>query len=145
MGKIVGEQGIIALSTHRLSLSPEQEKLVSQVLKVFEKSGANPPTRKELIAQIPDSEGIIRYMRQQNMLVELSEGILFERKSYETTRNQIVDFLRSNGSISFQQARMLLGFSRKYLLPLFNKLDEEGITQRRDDTRVLKATSSGTS
>ena len=144
-GKIVREQNIVALSTHKRALSPEQEKLVSQVLKVFEKSGANPPTRKELIVQIPDSEGIIRYMRQQNMLVELSEGILFERKSYENTRNQIIDFLKSNGSISFQQARTLLGFSRKYLLPLFNKLDEEGITLRRDDTRVLKATPSGTS
>jgi len=84
-------------------------------------------------------------MRQQNMLIELSEGILFERKSYENIRSQIVDFLKSNDSISFQQARTLLGFSRKYLLPLFNKLDEEGITLRRDDTRVLKATSSGTS
>ncbi len=144
-GKIVREQNIVALATHKRSLSPEQEKLISQILKVFEKSGANPPTRKELITQIPDSESIIRYMRQQNMLIELSEGILFERKSYENIRSQIVDFLKSNDSISFQQARTLLGFSRKYLLPLFNKLDEEGITLRRDDTRVLKATSSGTS
>ena len=84
-------------------------------------------------------------MSQQNMLVELSEGILFECKSYENIRSQIIDFLKSNGSISFQQARTLLGFSRKYLLPLFKKLDEEGITLRRDDTRVLKATPSGTS
>lgn len=144
-GKIVREQNIVALATHQRSLSPEQEKLVSQIMQVFKDSGANPPTRKELITRIPDSEGIIRYMRQQNMLIELSEGILFECKSYENIRGQIVDFLKSNGSISFQQARTLLGFSRKYLLPLFKKLDEEGITLRRDDKRVLKATSSGTS
>lgn len=144
-GKIVREQNIVALATHQRSLSPEQENLISQILKVFEKSGTNPPTRKELITRIPDSESIIRYMRQQNMLVELSEGILFECKSYENIRSQIIDFLKSNGSISFQQARTLLGFSRKYLLPLFKKLDEEGITLRRDDTRVLKATPSGTS
>jgi len=143
--KIIREQNIIALSTHKLALSPEQEKLVSQILKVFQESGANPPTRKELIAQMPSSEEVIRYMRQQNMLIELSEGVLFERKSYENIKGQLVDFLRSHGSISFQQARTLLGFSRKYLLPLFNKLDEEGITQRSGDTRVLRATSSDTS
>ena len=141
-GKIAREQNIIALSTHRLSLSPEQERLVSQILKVFEKSGSNPPTRKELIAQMPNSEGIIRYMRQQNMLVELPEGVLFERKHYESIKSQIINFLRSNGSISIQQVRELFGFSRKYVLPLLNKLDEEGITQRRDDKRVLRATSS---
>ena len=140
--QIVREQNIIALSKHKLALSSEQEKLVSQIMKVFQESGANPPTRKELIAQVPGSEEVIRYMRQQNMLVELSEGVLFERKSYETIKSQLVDFLRSQGSISFQQARTLLGFSRKYLLPLFNKLDEEGITQRSGDTRVLRATSS---
>jgi len=144
-GKIVREQNIIALSTHRLSLSLEQEALVSQILKVFKGSGANPPTRKELIAQMPNSEGIIRYMRQQNMLVELSEGVLFERKNYENIKSQIIDFLRSNGSISIQQVRELFGFSRKYVLPLLNKLDKEGITQRRDDKRVLRATSSDTS
>ena len=143
--KIVREQNIIALSTHKLALSPEQDKLVSQILKVLQESGANPPTRKELIAQMPNSEKVIRYMRQQNMLVELSEGVLFERKSYEAIKSQLVDFLRSQGSISFQQARTLLGFSRKYLLPLFNKLDEEGITQRSGDTRILRATSSDTS
>jgi len=139
LGKIVREQSIIALSTHRLLLSPEQEMLVSQILKVFQRSEANPPTKKELIAQMPNSEGIIRYMCQQNMLVELPEGVLFERKRYEHIKSEIISFLKSNGSISFQQARTLLGFSRKYMLPLFNKLDEEGITQRRGDTRVLRA------
>ena len=139
LGKIAREQSIIALSSHQLSLSPEQETLVSQVLKVFEESGANPPTRKELITQMPGSEGVIRYMCQQNMLVELAEGIMFERKSYENIRSKMISFLRSNDSISFQQARTLLGFSRKYMLPLFSKLDEEGITQRRGDVRVLRA------
>jgi len=137
--KIVREQSIIALSTYRLSLSPEQEKLISQILKIFETSEANPPTKKGLIAQVPNSEGIIRYMCQQNMLVELPEGVLFERKRYENIKSEIIDFLKSNDSISFQQARTLLGFSRKYILPLFNKLDEEGVTQRRGDTRVLRA------
>jgi len=113
--------------------------LISQILKIFETSEANPPTKKGLIAQMPNSEGIIRYMCQQNMLIELAEGVLFERKRYENIKSEIIDFLKSNDSISFQQARTLLGFSRKYLLPLFNKLDEEGITQRRGDTRVLRA------
>jgi selenocysteine-specific elongation factor len=139
LGKIVREQSIVALSTYRLVLSPEQEMLISQILEVFQGSEANPPTKKGLIAQMPNSEGIIRYMCQQNMLIELPEGVLFERKRYENIKSEIIDFLKSNDSISFQQARALLGFSRKYLLPLFNKLDEEGITQRRGDTRVLRA------
>jgi selenocysteine-specific elongation factor len=143
--QVVREQNIIALAKHKLALSPEQEKLVSQILGIIEKSGVNPPTRKELTAQIPGSEDVIRYMRQQNMLVELSEGVLFERKNYEAIKGQLVGFLKSHGSISIQQVRELFGFSRKYVLPLLNKLDEEGITQRSGDARVLRATSSGIS
>jgi selenocysteine-specific elongation factor len=142
LGKIVREQNIVALPEYKPSLSPEQEILVSQILEVFGRSEANPPTRKELITQMPNSEGIIRYMRQQSMLVELSDGILFECKHYERIKSEIVNFLRRNRSISIQEARTLLGFSRKYILPLFIKLDEEGITQRRGDERVLRATSS---
>ena len=142
LGKITREQSIIALATYRPSLSLEQEVLVSQILEVFERSEANPPTRKELIAQMPNSEGVIRYMCRQNTLIEQSEGILLERKRYENIKSEIIDFLRSNGSISIQQVRELFGFSRKYVLPLLNKLDQEGITQRRDDKRVLRATSS---
>ena len=139
LGKITREQSIIALATYRPSLSPEQELLVSKILEVFKRSEANPPTKKELIAQMPGSEGVIRYMCQQSMLIGLPEGILFERERYENIKSKIIDFLRSNGSISIQQVRTLFGFSRKYVLPLLNKLDEEGITQRRGDTRVPRA------
>ncbi len=136
-GKIVSDENIIALATHKLQLSPGQQLVVSRVLELFEKSRANPPTKKELAIQMPDSEGIVRFMCQQKMLIELPEGVLFERKHYEVVKSEIINFLRSNGTISMQQVRSLFGFSRKYILPLLNKLDEERVTRRQGDERVL--------
>jgi len=136
-GKIAGKKDIIALSTHKPQLSPEQESVASSILELFERNRTNPPTGRELAIQIPGSEEIVQFMCQQNMLVELPEGILFERKHYETVKNEIIDFLKSNGTISIQQVRKLFGFSRKHILPLLSKLDGEGITRRRGDERIL--------
>ncbi len=86
---------------------------------------------------MPGSEAIIRFMCEQNILIELADGVLFEYKHYLAIKDGIVNFLRSNNTISIQDVRELLGLSRKYILPLFSRLDEEGITQRRGDDRVL--------
>ena len=136
-GKIVRDEDTIALSTHKPRLSPDQEIVISRILKLFEERQANPPTRGELAGQIPNSEEIVRFMCQQNMLTELPEGILFERKHYQNIKTEIINFLRSNDSVSIQQVRELFGFSRKYIVPLLGKLEEEKVIRRRGDIRVL--------
>jgi len=139
-GKIVRDEDTIALSTHKPWLSPDQEMVVSRILKLFEERQPNPPTRGELAAQIPSSEEIARFMCRQNMLIELPEGILLECKHYQNIKTEIINFLRSNGSISIQQVRQLFGFSRKYVLPLLSKLEEEKVIRRQGDIRVLVET-----
>ena len=136
-GKIVRKEGSIALTTHKPSLSPEQQLAVSQILKYLKANPANAPTWKELVAVFPGSETIVRYMCQENLLVELSEGVLFERAQYEGVKNQVIDFLKRNNSMTIQEMRSLFGFSRKYIIPLLNKLEEEGILRRRGEERVL--------
>ncbi len=136
-GKIVRKDNIIALATHKPRLSVEQELVVSRVLELFEKERTNPPTKRELAIQMPNSEGIVRFMCQQNMLIELPGGVLFDRKHYEAVKKEIIEFLRSNDTISIQQIRDLFGFSRKHILPLLNKLEEEMVIRRHGDVRML--------
>ncbi len=136
-GEVVCDGDIVSLSTHKPSLLPEQEATAARILELFERNQANPPTRKEVIAQIPGSEPIIRFMCEQNTLIELSDGVLFERKHYQAVKDGIVNFLKTHGKISIQQVRELCGLSRKYILPILNRLDEEGITRRHGDERVF--------
>jgi selenocysteine-specific elongation factor len=136
-GKIARRESTIALLTHQPSLAPQQEKLVSSILEMLTADPANPPTRKEITAAIPGSEKVFRYLYQQNLAVELPDGLLFERQYYEKARGKVSDFLEKNGAITIQQVRDLLGFSRKYIIPLLNKLEEEGLIRRRGEERVL--------
>mgnify|MGYP001059452698 FL=1 len=135
--EIVCDGDIVSLSTHKPSLLPEQEVTASRILELFEKNRANPPTKKEVVTQIPGSEPIIRFMCEQNTLIELPDGVLLERKHYQAIKDGIVSFLKSHSSISIPQVRELCGLSRKYILPILNRLDEEGVTRRRGDERIL--------
>jgi len=136
-GKIARKESILALPTHKPSLSPDQEQQLAYILKILQRNRDNPPNRKELLTLIPDSDTVVKYMCRQNLIIELSEGVLFENKHYQSIKKQVIDFVRDNGSINIQQMRTLLGFSRKYIIPLLNKLEEEGVLRRRGEERVL--------
>ena len=139
-GKIVRDEDTIALSTYKPQPSPDQEMTIARILDFLGERESNPPTREELAAQIPSSEAIVRFMCQQNTLIELPEGILLECKRYQNIKTEIISFLRSNGSISIQQVRELFGLSRKYIVPLLGKLEKEKVIQRQGDVRVLAKT-----
>jgi selenocysteine-specific elongation factor len=110
---------------------------VRSITALFENNPSNLPTMKEIATKIPGSENVVRFMCQQGMLVELPDGILLEKRHYQSVRNEIIRFLKEKGKISIQDVHSLFGFSRKYSIPLLSHLDREGTTRRHGDVRVL--------
>ena len=53
-------------------------------------------------------------------------------------RARVIDRLHGQGSITVAQVRDLLGASRKYALAFMEYLDEQRITKRMGDIRVLR-------
>ena len=127
----------ISMSSHTPSVSTDQESQISDILKLFEDRPAFPPTRRELAQLLPGCERLLAYMCRQNQLVDVGEDILMEAGHYEAIRGKIIEIIYQNGSISIQTARDRFGFTRKYILPIFNKLDHEGITLLFNNERIL--------
>ena len=136
--KIGLKKGIIFLLSHKPKISSQQKALISKILKILKDNPNNPPNEKTLISQIAGGKEIIDFLIQEGEIVKLSDGILLESKNYDIIKNKLIDFLKINGSISIAQVRELLGISRKYIIPLLNKMDEEKITQRKENVRILK-------
>jgi selenocysteine-specific elongation factor len=136
-GKIIRHEDVVALADHRPTLSAQQEVQVARIMAVFTQSGSSPPDRKELLQQLPGSDGVVRYLCQQGKLVELSQGILLESSHYAAIKQKIIEFLKKNGAITIQDVNSLFGFSRKYSIPILTQLDTESITRRQDNARVL--------
>ena len=134
---IASEKGIIFLPSIKPKISPEQKILISKILKIIKDNPLNPPDEKKLNSQIAGSKEIIDFLIQEGEIIKLNEGILLENKNYDMMKNKLIDFLKINGSISISQVRTLLGISRKYIIPLLNKMDQEKITQRKENNRIL--------
>jgi len=137
-GKIGLKKGIIFLSSRKPKISSQQKILISKILKILKDNPNNPPNEKTLISQIAGSKEIMDFLIQEGEIVKLNDGILLESNNYDIMKNKLIDFLKINGSISIAQVRELLGISRKYIIPLLNKMDEEKITQRKENVRILK-------
>lgn len=132
------KKGIIFLLSRKPKISSQQKVLISKILKILKDNPTNPPNEKTLISQIARGKEILDFLIQEGEIIKLSEGILLESKNYDIMKNKLIDFLKINGSISIAQVRELLGISRKYIIPLLNKMDEEKITQRKENVRILK-------
>ena len=137
--KIGLKKGIIFLTSREPKISSQQKVLISKIFKILKDNPTSPPNEKTLISQIAGGKEIIDFLIQEGEIIKLSDGILLESKNYDIMKNKLIDFLKINGSISIAQVRELLGISRKYIIPLLNKMDEEKITQRKENVRILKA------
>jgi selenocysteine-specific elongation factor len=136
-GRIVRRESVLSLSTHMPTLSTEQEIQMARILEIIHQDPANSLTRHDLTTTVPEADAVVKYMCQQGLILELSEGLLIENRRYEEIKQRVIDFTRTSGTINIQQMRTLFGFSRKYIIPLFNRLEEEGILRRIGEERVL--------
>lgn len=136
-GKLIQKENFLALPEHRPQLAEKQSPLAQKILKKFEDNRLTPPTKGELLEENPDYQKILIYLLQQGKLVELKEGILYIKEDLEEITQKIKKFISSNGPSTVSQIREHLNITRKYAVPILEKLDELGITRREGDKRVL--------
>ena len=120
----------------RIVFTPAQQAKVDGLLAAFRKQPYTPPSMAECTTQT-DPE-IVSALMHQGALVRLSEDVLLLGETYEEMVGRIMAFIRANGSMTVAQVRDEFNTSRKYALALMERLDEQKITRRLGDERVLR-------
>jgi selenocysteine-specific elongation factor len=102
-------------------------------------AGAEPPSVGELSASHPgvDVPAALRLLAQQGLVVAVGRDRYYAKEALEREREAVLGVLRELGEASPAAIRERLGRSRKWLIPLLEHLDREGVTVRRGDVRVL--------
>lgn len=125
----------VRLPGHEPKLSPEQERAAAALLARFCAAPFTPPTRAEVDEALgSEAAGLLV---EQGRLVRLSEEIVLDREAHDEMLRRVVGHLRGHERLTVAEARDLLGTTRKYMLAMFEYLDERHITQRQGDDRVL--------
>jgi selenocysteine-specific elongation factor len=135
-GWLVEEAGALRLASHQVQFSPEQQKAVDYLLYTFERDPYTTPSVAQSQEQV--GEEVLNALIEQGRLVQLNEDVLFTAETYQEMRDRVVAHLKEHGTITVAGLRDLFGTSRKYTLALLGYLDEQRITRRVGDERVLR-------
>jgi len=114
----------------------QQQRLVEGLLARFLASPYSPPTTKECQAEV--GEDIFNAMVDLRILVPIPPDVVFRKQDYDMMISEIIDLLKSGGSITAAEVRDHFNTSRRYVLALLEHMDAQGITEREGDIRHLK-------
>ncbi len=128
--------GFIRLPGFTPGFTPVQQKQVERLIQLFRKHPFAPPGRAEA-QEIADAE-IVNALIEQGQLIKIGDGVLFLREFYEQAIDRLTEYMREHSKMTVSEARDVLDTSRKYILPLLERMDALHITQRMGDERVLK-------
>jgi selenocysteine-specific elongation factor len=131
-GDIREEAGTLALPEHAPSLSAAQQAAADAFLASLRVSPYAPPTDS-----LPDTE-LLAYLEEEGQIVRVADNIAFTTETYAEMTSRIVEHLKAHGTITLAQVRDMFAASRKYAQALLEYLDEQRITRRVGDERVLR-------
>ena len=108
-----------------------------RVLAALREAGAEPPAVVELAASFPglDVPGILRFLAREGRVVAVGKDRYYEAGVLKEERDRLVAALRELGPATASAIRERLGRSRKFVIPLLEWADREGVTIRSGDTR----------
>ena len=88
-------------------------------------------------AKVGDAE-LARYLEVEGRLVRLGDGYVVSAGAYESAREIVVGECRAAGEIALARFRDLAGVGRRDAQLLLERLDQDGVTRRLGDRRVLR-------
>jgi len=94
--------------------------------------------RREIPMDVADTVHAVQGLFDQGKVVKVNESVVFSATAYQKMTEQITAHLQDKGSITVAEARTIFNSSRKYMLPLLEYLDQQRITRRVGDERVLR-------
>ena len=130
-GVLVEEGALVRAPDHEVRLAPEQERVAAAYLRALEAQPYSPPTDGR-----PDPE-LLAVLASQGKVVRVSADVVFAGDAYARMVERIVERLDECGRVTVADVRDMFGASRKYALPLLEHLDQQRITRRVGDERVL--------
>ena len=133
------EEGIVVeagrslrLPDHQVELTPKMQEQVESYLANLGRDPYSPSSEQTL-----DPE-LLSVLIDGGKVVKVNDSVVFTAEAYKEMSDKIIGHLKSEGSITVADARTMFNSSRKFLLPLLEYLDQQQITRRVGDERVLR-------
>jgi selenocysteine-specific elongation factor len=123
------------------SVVPETDrKWLDAIAVIYQAAGLAPPSAPEVAEKLaikePEMRRLVTLLLRQKILVRLgSDALCVHQTALESLRVQMRE-LRAQ-TIDVARFKQLTGLSRKYAIPLLEHLDQERITRKQGDHRLV--------
>jgi selenocysteine-specific elongation factor len=136
---VVAEEGsvLVRLPGHSVVLTAEQERRLALFRDRLAAGAASPPARAELESAVGLSPEVVQAMIERGEFVEVAPDVVYPRATYEDMVATVRTMIAEHGAITVAGYRDRFQTSRKYALALLEHLDQNRITRRVGDERVL--------
>ena len=139
--KIIVANNRVALITHRLQITEQQQQLMDKVAQIYFEKGFATSDLSAISehADISTNEAkeILQILIETETLCKVEEGIIFHAKRVAEAAKIITDHFKTNNQLTVGDFRQMINTSRKYAVPLLNYFDSIGLTIRQHDIRVI--------
>ena len=131
-GVLVEDGPSVRRTGHVKNLSDEQRSVADRYVDTLRASPYSPPTDSP-----PDAE-LLGLLDDEGRVVRVNESVVFEAGAYREMVDGVKARIEENGEITVADVRDMFGASRKYALALLDHLDQQRVTRRVGDARVLR-------
>jgi len=141
-GKALADRDLVKKPGHKASAAVDQAGLQSKLENALQKGGAEPPGVKELCEAVrcgeKDALEHLNLLAREGRAVKIKSDIFYAPEPLQSLREKLVAFLQEKGEVTPPDFRELTGLSRKFMIPLLEYFDQEKVTIRVGDKRVLR-------
>ena len=131
-GVLVEDGPALRRADHEKSLSDEQRLVADRYVDTLRANPYSPPTDSP-----PDAE-LLGLLDDEGRVVRANDSVVFEAGAYGEMVDGVKAHIEGHGEITVADVRDMFGASRKYALALLDHLDQQRVTRRVGDARVLR-------
>ncbi|HVL90316.1 MAG TPA: selenocysteine-specific translation elongation factor [Actinomycetota bacterium] len=131
------DAAIVRLAGHRVTLSPEQDAVRAKLIAEMDASGFSPPPLSGLASRY--GAALIKALTDAGALIKINTDIAYTAERFDAAKAAIADAVNAEGPLTAGRIKEILQTSRKYAIPLLERLDAEGFTRRDGDVRIVRS------
>ena len=140
------EKNFISLLEFQPKLNKEEKKLKDQIFSIYKSFGFKPQNINKVAENFNNLDNfktIHQFMVDNNFIIYLGEETYILKGFFLEAKKILISYLQKNPKITLGDFSKLLNSNRKISLLLLEKFDEEKITKRIDNYRILLSKGDG--
>jgi selenocysteine-specific elongation factor len=126
----------VRLFEHKVEFTPGQQAAIDKLLAEFRRAPYNTPLPRDVAATL--GEEVMLALIEGDQLTRISGDVILLTETYNKFVDWLKIYLQQNQTINVATVRDIFKTSRKYALALLEYTDEQRITKRVGDERVLR-------